>query len=118
MTNEDARKLLSWIEVKGTNELVVGTWYANIDKELREALDMAIKALEQKSKTDQFVEWVAEEIFDENWEYNKEAFAELACRKLAKLGMVIMIGDEWVLVESLKKMEVYDAEIKERDRNG
>ena len=48
MTNEDARKVLSWIEVKGMNELVVGTWYYNIDKELREALDLAIKALEQE----------------------------------------------------------------------
>lgn len=46
-----------------------------------------------------FAEWVAEEIFDENWEYNKDAFAELACRKLAKLGIVIAKGDEWVLVE-------------------
>jgi len=48
MTNEDARKVLSWIEVKGRNELIVGTWYYNIDKELREALDLAIAALEQE----------------------------------------------------------------------
>jgi len=48
---------------------------------------------------DYFARWVAEEIFDDNWEYNKEAFAELACRKLAMLGIVVRMGDEWELVE-------------------
>ena len=47
-----------------------------------------------------FAEWVANEIFDENWEYNKDAFAEIACRKLSKLGIVARMGDDWVLVES------------------
>ena len=54
----------------------------------------------------EFAEWVATEIFDENWEYNKDAFAELACRKLAKLGIVRAKGNEWELVkphESEKK---------------
>ena len=46
-----------------------------------------------------FAEWVAEEIFDDNWEYNKDAFAELACRKLEKLGIVRAKGDEWELIE-------------------
>lgn len=66
---------------------------------VREPLNMAIKALEQESKTEQFAKWVAKEIFDDNWEYNKESFAELACRKLVKLGMVIRMGDEWELVD-------------------
>lgn len=61
-------------------------------------VDVADK--EQELKTEQFARWVAREIFDENWEYNKEAFAELACRKLAKLGIVIRMGDEWELIES------------------
>lgn len=47
-----------------------------------------------------FARWVASEIFDENWEYNKDAFAELACRKLEKLGIVRAKGDKWELVES------------------
>ena len=47
---------------------------------------------------EQFVKWVATEIFDDMWEYNKDAFAEIACRKLAKLGIVRAKGDEWVLV--------------------
>ena len=55
---------------------------------------------EQESKTGQFAKWVAREIFDEDWEYNKDAFAELACRKLAKLGIVRAKGDEWKLIES------------------
>lgn len=50
-------------------------------------------------KTEQFAKWVANEIFDDMWEYNKDAFAELACRKLAKLGIVVRMGDEWELVE-------------------
>ena len=50
-----------------------------------------------------FANWVAEEIFDDMWEYNKDAFAEIACRKLAKLGIVIRMGDKWELVESLER---------------
>ena len=53
----------------------------------------------QEPKAVEFAEWVATEIFDENWEYNKDAFTELACRKLAKLGIVKAKGDEWELVE-------------------
>ncbi len=67
----------------------------------KNALDLAIQLLEQEPKMCYrvFAEWVASEIFDENWEYNKDAFAELACRKLAKLGIVRAKGDEWELVK-------------------
>jgi hypothetical protein len=58
------------------------------------------KLLKQESKTEQFAKWVASEIFDEMWEYNKDAFAEIACRKLEKLGIVRAKGDEWKLIES------------------
>ena len=67
---------------------------------LNEALEMAIKALDQEPKMEQFVKWVATEIFDDMWEYNKDSFAEIACRKLAKLGIVRAKGDKWELVES------------------
>ena len=60
----------------------------------------------QESKTWQFAKWVADEIFDENWEYNKDAFAELACRKLAKLGIVRAKGDEWELIDPHESEEV------------
>lgn len=49
-----------------------------------------------------FARWVASEIFDE-WEYNKDSFAEIACRKLEKLGIVRAKGDEWELIESEDK---------------
>lgn len=54
---------------------------------------------EQESNTVQFAKWVASEIFDDMWEYNQDAFAEIACRKLAKLGIVRENGNEWELVE-------------------
>lgn len=59
----------------------------------------------QELKTEQFAKWVATEIFDDMWEYNYEAFAEIACRKLAKLGIVTRMGDEWVLVEQQESDE-------------
>ena len=67
----------------------------------KNALDLAIQLLEQEPKTGYraFAEWVASEIFDENWEYNESAFAELACRKLAKLDITRAKGDEWELVK-------------------
>jgi len=52
----------------------------------------------QEPKLEQFAKWVATEIFDE-WEYNKDSFAEIACRKLEKLGIVRAKGDEWELIE-------------------
>lgn len=60
---------------------------------------------EQEPKTGQFAKWVATEIFDDMWEYNKDAFAEIACRKLAKLGIVRANGDEWELVEPQESEE-------------
>lgn len=47
-----------------------------------------------------FAKWVATEIFDEMWEYNKKAFEEIACRKLVKLGLVKEVDGEYVLTES------------------
>ena len=59
----------------------------------------------QEPKTWQFARWVATEIFDDLWEYNKDSFAEIACRKLTELGIVRAKGDEWELVEP-KESEV------------
>ena len=66
--------------------------------ELQKLID-EIKALNQSPKMEQFAKWVATEIFDNMWEYNKDSFAEIACRKLEKLGIVRAKGDEWELVE-------------------
>ena len=67
-------------------------------KQLAEWLKDYKRLLEQKPYD--FAKWVATEIFDDMWEYNKDAFAEIACRKLAELGIVRAKGDEWELIES------------------
>ena len=69
------------------------------------SINKAIEALEQEPKMEQFAKWVAREIFDDNWEYNKSAFAEIACRKLEKLGIVQAKGDEWELIEPQESEE-------------
>ena len=56
------------------------------------ALDRAIKALE-------FAEWVAEEIFSDDWEYNKGSFEEIVCRKLEKMEIVRKTETDWELVD-------------------
>lgn len=65
----------------------------------------AIEAGTPLEQTVQFAKWVATEIFDDMWEYNKDAFAEIACRKLAKLGIVREKSDEWELVEPQESEE-------------
>lgn len=54
---------------------------------------------EQESKTNYkaFAEWVAGEIFSETWKFNKDAFAEVACRKLSEMGIVKADGENWIL---------------------
>ena len=81
MTREEAITILNMVEAHGS--LVI------------QAKEMAIKALQEPYD---FAKWVATEIFDE-WEYNKDSFAEIACRKLEKLGIVRAKGDEWELSE-------------------
>ena len=78
-----------------------------VDDEIKEKAKADFIALcaEQEPKMEQFAKWVASEIFDENWEYNQDAFAEIACRKLEKLGIVRAKGDEWELVESKESDE-------------
>lgn len=69
--------------------------------ETEDYTDIAIQALEQEPKTDykSFAEWVADEIFSDEWEFNKDGFEEIACRKLSKLGLVKADGDKWVRME-------------------
>jgi hypothetical protein len=72
------------------------------EHEMDEVFDLAKKALEKQMQArhwKDFALWVATEIFDDMWEYNYDGFTEIACRKLAKLGIVVRMGDEWVLVE-------------------
>lgn len=59
---------------------------------------LAIWLKEYKQLLD-FAKWVTTEILDDNWEDNIGAFAEIACRKLNKFGLVKADGNMWVKTE-------------------
>lgn len=101
MTREELIRNLKYTMEKHKNDNVK-TFDTNISVMCKDILDY----LEQEPKMEQFAKWVATEIFDDMWEYNKDSFAEIACRKLAKLGIVRAKGDEWELVESQESEEV------------
>ena len=66
-----------------------------------EACSLSIDELLLLLEALKFAQWVADEIIDEElWELNYGAFAEIACRKLKKLGIVQVKDDKWELVES------------------
>ena len=46
----------------------------------------------------EFAHWVAKEVCcsDEEWENKHWAIQELLCRKLAKLGIIAVDGDEYI----------------------
>jgi hypothetical protein len=44
--------------------------------------------IKKRHDLERFAKWVMDEIFSENWEDNRIAFDELACRKLVKMGYV------------------------------
>lgn len=53
------------------------------------AYDLAIDTMRKYQQLEDFARWVAVEVIDEElWTYNYLAFAELACRKLVKLGIM------------------------------
>ena len=87
MTREEQTDWLCRLRAYLNNGVIFTPW----NKEFTEALT---GILDQSPKTEQFAKWVAAEIFDDMWEYNKDSFAEIACRKLAKLGIVRAKGDE------------------------
>ena len=106
MTKERANEIQSLVNDKVYNNMpydtidpvsaflagrMIGMMQETLKKELEKEVD---------SETEQFAMWVATEIFDDNWKYNKDAFAELACRRLAKMGIVEAKGGEWELIKS------------------
>ena len=61
----------------------------NDDMEISKAYDLAIETMRKYQQLEDFARWVAVEVIDEEmWTYNHLAFAELACRKLVKLGIM------------------------------
>ena len=101
MTREELIRNLKYTMEKHKNDNV-NTFDTNISVMCKDILDY----LEQEPKMEQFAKWVATEIFDDMWEYNKDAFAEIACHKLAKLGIVRAKGDEWELVEPQESEDI------------
>lgn len=59
----------------------------------------------QESEAEQFARWVATKIFSGMFEDDPVTFAELACRKLAKLGIIKADGDEWTLIKQQENEE-------------
>lgn len=63
-----------------------------VTPEMQKQLDahaIAIETMRKYQQLEDFARWVAEEIIDEDmWTYNHLSFAELACRKLVKLGIM------------------------------
>lgn len=55
----------------------------------------------------EFAEWIAQEIFDANWDFNYAAIAELACRKLYKLGVIGKDGENWTYNGEGKPLKSY-----------
>ena len=51
--------------------------------------------LEELKELRSFAEFVTREVLDEDFEEGSGAFAEIACRKLVKLGYVILDGDTY-----------------------
>lgn len=73
--------------------------------EMKKAIDYKVNVeelLKERKELHDFVIWVADEIFeaedapDNPFDYGYGgAFAEIACRKLHKLGIVEMKGEDW-----------------------
>ena len=61
------------------------------------AFDTTIDTMRKYQQLEDFARWVAEEIIDEDmWKYNHLSFAELACRKLVKLGIMQESNGEYL----------------------
>ena len=51
--------------------------------------------LKELKNLKQFVNWVTGEVLDDDFEEGSGAFAEIACRKLVKLGYIKLDGDTY-----------------------
>lgn len=62
---------------------------AELLPEAKELFEVAIDTMRKYQQLEDFARWVAVEVIDEElWTYNHLSFAELACRKLVKLGVM------------------------------
>lgn len=55
--------------------------------------------IEKRMALEEFAEWITEWVFKDSFEEESGAFAELACRRLARLGYVVKEGENWLMRE-------------------
>ena len=48
----------------------------------------------------EFIEWITESVFEDDWLYNQMFYREIILRKLVKLNMVLEIDDEYILIHT------------------
>lgn len=48
----------------------------------------------------EFVEWITESVFEDDWLYNQMFYREIILRKLVKLNMVLQIDDEYISIHT------------------
>ena len=77
----------------------IRNWKCDGDAKMYRVLTAAIAALSAEQDYKDFAEYVAMLIFEYELEMDMETFSELACRKLAKLGIVRANGDKWERVK-------------------
>lgn len=63
---------------------------------------VTIEAAEKMVPLIDFADWVASEVCQNNFEDNAGVFAEVACRKLHKLGIITTDGKKWLYGEAEK----------------
>lgn len=51
----------------------------------------------------EFVEWIADSVFEDDWLYNQMFYREIILRKLVKLNMVLQIDDEYISIQRSDK---------------
>ena len=79
-------------------------WYSNIiaskdyiDEDTEAHLILDGKPCEERPQGEwiEFAEFVAKEVCTDNFKDNADSFAELACRRLVKLGLLKLDGDTY-----------------------
>ena len=94
MIQQRARDLLAMIEIKEPNELVVNSWWGNFVKDYKDALQTAIKALEQQP-------------YDNNWRFYydhgyAQAKRDLSCEDCISRQAVLNKLNRLIEVERLQ----------------
>ena len=76
---------------------MTNTWDEYIAELCRD--DEMIHAIIRIAQLEAFAVWVAEHVLSENFNDNADSFAELACRRLCRLGIVRKNGEYYTMDE-------------------